>query len=100
MISLTSSSLVWSSGWAWGAGLGRELNRFLSNQGREMDVVFGGVFNVTTIVGSDSVWSERVVVDNTLDVVVGFTLVCEHLEECCASRSQATQQNWGGGEYA
>ena len=45
-----------------------------------MDIVFGGVLNITMIVGSDLVWSERVVVDDTLDVVVGVTLVCEHLE--------------------
>jgi len=31
----------------WGASLGREPDRFLDGQGREVNVVFGGVLDVT-----------------------------------------------------
>ena len=79
---------VWSG--MRGAGLDRKPDCFLDGQGREMDVIFWGVLNVAAIMGSDLFWSERVVVDDTLDVVVGVALVCEHLEECRTSGSRAT----------
>ena len=74
----------------WGTSLGRKANGFLDGQGRKMNVVFGGVLNVTAVVSSDVLWSERIVVDETLDIVVGIALVCEHLEESRASRTGAT----------
>ena len=68
-------------------------DHFLDNQGRKVNVVFGGVLNATAIVNSDILWSEIIVVDVTLNVVVGIALVCEHLEEYCVSGFQATQHD-------
>ena len=45
-----------------GTSLGRKPNRLLDGQGGETNVVFEGVLNVTTIMGSDILWSERIVV--------------------------------------
>jgi len=77
----------------WGTSLGCEPDRFLDGQGREVNVVFGGVLNVTAIVSSNILWSERIVVDVTPNVMVGIALVREHLEERCASGSRATQHD-------
>jgi len=76
-----------------GTSLGRESDRFLDGQGGEVNVVFGGILNVTAIVSGNVFWSERVVMDVTPDVVVSIALVREHLEERCASGSRATQDD-------
>lgn len=78
----------------WGTSLGRKPNRFLDGEGREMNIVLGGVLDVTTVMSGDFVGSQRIVMDITPDVVVGVALVCEHFEECRASRSRAAQNNW------
>jgi len=78
----------------WGTSLGCEPNRFLDGEGREMNVVLGGVLDVTAIVIGDLLGGQGTVVDITLDVVVGIALVCDHFEERCASRSWAPQHNW------
>ena len=77
----------------WGTSLGYEPDRFLDGQGGEVNVVFGGVLNVATVVSSDIFWSEGIVVDVTLDVVVSIALVRKHLEERCTSGSWATQHD-------
>ena len=46
-----------------------------------MDIVLGGVLNVTAIMNGDLLGSQGTVVDITLDVVVGIALICDHLEE-------------------
>ena len=74
----------------WDASLGRKSDGFLDGQGRKMDIFLGGVLNVTAVVSGNVVRSERIVVDDTLDIVVGITLVCEHLEERCAPGTGAT----------
>jgi len=77
----------------WGTSLGRESDHFLNGKGGEVNVVFGGILNVTAIVSGNIFWSEGVVVDITLDVVVSIVLVHEHLEERGASGSRATQDD-------
>jgi hypothetical protein len=76
-----------------GMSLCRKSNSFLDGQGRKMDVVVGGALNVTAIMSNDFLWSRRVILNITLDVVVGITLVCEQIEGCCASRFWASQHN-------
>jgi len=78
----------------WGTSLGGEPNRFLDGEGREMDVILGGVLNVTAIMGGDLLGSQGTEVDISLDIVVCIALVCEHLEECRASRPWAPQHDW------
>lgn len=73
--------------------LGCELYRFLDGQSGEMNVVLGGVLNVTAILSGDLLWGQRIVVDFALDIVVGITLVREHLEESRTSRSWTAQHN-------
>jgi len=77
----------------WGASLGREPDRFLDGQGGEVNVVFGGVLDVTAIVSSDILWSEGIIVDVAPNGVVSIALVRKHLEERCASGSWATQHD-------
>lgn len=79
----------------WGTSLGRKPDRFLDGQGRKMNVVLGRVLNVTTIVSSDLLWSQRIVVNLALNVVISIPLVREYLKERRASRSRATQHDWG-----
>ena len=86
-----SAFAVYSS--VWSTGLGCESNRFLDGKGREMDVFFGTVLNIAAVLSSDLLGSQGVVVDITLDIVVGVALVCEHLEECRASGSWAPQHD-------
>jgi len=78
----------------WGTSLGGEPNGFLDGEGREMDVVLGGVLDVTAIMGGDLLGGQGTEVDISLDVVVGTPLVREHLEECRASRPWAPQHDW------
>jgi len=59
----------------WGTSLGGESDRFLDGKGGEVNVIFGGILNVTVIVSGNIFWSEGVVVDITLDVVVSIALV-------------------------
>jgi len=59
-----------------------------------MNVVLWRVLNVAAIMNGDLLRSQGTIVDITLDVVVGVALVCDHLEECCTTRSWAPQHNW------
>ena len=65
---------IWSC--TWGMSLCRKPDRFLDGQGRKVDVAFGRVLKVATIMGSDLVWSERIVVNVILDGVVCIAMVC------------------------
>ena len=77
----------------WGTSLCCKPNRFLDGEGRDMDVILRRVLNVAAIMNCNLLGSQGTVVNITLDVVVGIALVCEHLEECCASRPWTPQYN-------
>ena len=77
--------------------LGGEPDRFLDGQGREMNVVLWGVLDVAAIMSGDLFGGKGIIVNIALDVVVGITLVCEHLEESSTSGSWTAQNDWVGG---
>lgn len=54
----------------WGSGLGSEAKGLFDSQGREVDVIFGTVLNISTIMLSDSLWGQRVIVDVARNAVV------------------------------
>lgn len=84
----------------WRAGFDCEGQRLFNRECRKMNVVFGTVDNIASILLFYFLGSERVIPHFSFNSVIFLPLICECLQECAAARTRAPQNNWGESEQA
>ena len=77
----------------WSPCLSGEVEGFFYGECRKVDVVFGAVLHVATVVLLYLLRCERVVVDRAFDLVEVVALICEDAEKRAAPCSWTTEDH-------